>query len=327
MIEVQPPVIENQTNTLFPVFLKLEQMQLLIVGGGSVGLEKLRAVLNNSPKTAIKLIAISISDEINELAKENANVELIRRAIDENDLSTPDLIIVAVNDRSVSEWVHSTAKANGKLVNVADKPDLCDFYLSSVVTKGNLKVAISTNGKSPTVAKRLKEVFANAYFASNKELEAISQLITENAKTHEYVAKNMIEIVRDIKSTTKPDIKKITNLLNELKFAQLAYEKSFEESSEKIDFVENMMMVWKSNLELSKLFANYIYTHNPNKISNETFSVLSAVKNLLNKNMAQFRDPLDTLYQNQEEALALFNSMKQMKNKAKGIQNSAGNFE
>lgn len=173
----------------------------------------------------------------------------------------------------------------------------------------------------------IKEVFANAYFASNKELEAISQLITENAKTHEYVAKNMIEIVRDIKSTTKPDIKKITNLLNELKFAQLAYEKSFEESSEKIDFVENMMMVWKSNLELSKLFANYIYTHNPNKISNETFSVLSAVKNLLNKNMAQFRDPLDTLYQNQEEALALFNSMKQMKNKAKGIQNSAGNFE
>ena len=162
MIEVQPPVIENQTNTLFPVFLKLEQMQLLIVGGGSVGLEKLRAVLNNSPKTAIKLIAISISDEINELAKENANVELIRRAIDENDLSAPDLIIVAVNDRSVSEWVHSTAKANGKLVNVADKPDLCDFYLSSVVTKGNLKVAISTNGKSPTVAKRLKEVFANA---------------------------------------------------------------------------------------------------------------------------------------------------------------------
>jgi siroheme synthase-like protein len=46
-------------------------------------------------------------------------------------------------------------------VNAADKPDLCDFYLSSVVKKGNLKIAISTNGKSPTVAKRLKEIFNN----------------------------------------------------------------------------------------------------------------------------------------------------------------------
>jgi siroheme synthase-like protein len=50
-------------------------------------------------------------------------------------------------------------KAKGKLINVADKPELCDFYLGSIVTKGNLKLAISTNGKSPTVAKRLKEVF------------------------------------------------------------------------------------------------------------------------------------------------------------------------
>lgn len=170
----------------------------------------------------------------------------------------------------------------------------------------------------------LKKIFSNAYFATTKELDSISHLLIENAKTHEYVSKNMIEIVRDIKSTKNPDIKKIANLLNELKFAQLAYEKSFEESSEKIDFIENMMMVWKNNLELSKLFANYIYTHNTNKISNETFSVLSAVKDMLNKNMAQFRDPLDTLYQNQEEALVLFNSMKQMKNRAKNIHNSAG---
>lgn len=168
----------------------------------------------------------------------------------------------------------------------------------------------------------LKKIFCNAYFESNKELESISQLITENAKTHEYVAKNMIEIVKDIKSTPNPNIKKITNLLNELKFAQLAYEKSFEDSSEKIDFIENLMMIWKNNLELSKLFANYIHTHSNNKISNETFSVLSGVKNLLNKNMAQFRDPLDVLYQNQEEALALFNSMKKMKNRASSIHDS-----
>jgi siroheme synthase-like protein len=58
----------------------------------------------------------------------------------------------------VSGQVAADAKLKGILINVADKPDLCDFYLGSVVQKGNLKVAISTNGKSPTIAKRLKEV-------------------------------------------------------------------------------------------------------------------------------------------------------------------------
>lgn len=162
MTEEKPTLLEKQINTLFPVFLKLEQMQLLIVGGGYVGLEKLNAVINNSPKTAIRLIAITISDEIKQLANAYANIQLIERAIEADDLDSPDIIIVAVNDRAVSEWTYTTAKAKHKLVNVADKPDLCDFYLSSVVTKGNLKVAISTNGKSPTIAKRLKEIFSHA---------------------------------------------------------------------------------------------------------------------------------------------------------------------
>jgi uncharacterized protein len=64
---------------------------------------------------------------------------------------------VAVNDRKVSETVAREAKELGLLVNVADTPELCDFYLSSIVRKGSLKIAISTNGKSPTIAKRLKE--------------------------------------------------------------------------------------------------------------------------------------------------------------------------
>lgn len=153
---------QKETNTLFPIFLKLEQMRLLIVGGGFVGLEKLNAVLTNSPNTKIKLVAISISDEIKKLASEISTIELHERPIEVNDMSEADIIIVAVNDKAVSKWIRSEAKALGKLVNVADTPELCDFYLSSVVKKGNLKIAISTNGKSPTIAKRLKEIFTEA---------------------------------------------------------------------------------------------------------------------------------------------------------------------
>jgi len=67
-------------------------------------------------------------------------------------------VIVGTDDKAVNQQVQQDCHAKRILVNVADTPDLCDFYLSSVVQKGDLKVAISTNGKSPTFAKRFREV-------------------------------------------------------------------------------------------------------------------------------------------------------------------------
>ncbi|HSU51241.1 MAG TPA: bifunctional precorrin-2 dehydrogenase/sirohydrochlorin ferrochelatase, partial [Segetibacter sp.] len=148
----------KDANNLFPVFLKLEQMRLLIVGGGVVGLEKLTAVLSNSPATSIRLVGITINDEIRKLAEVHDNIDLHERAFELNDLSFADIVITAINDRTASEEICSLARQHGKLINAADKPSLCDFYLGSVVKKGSLKIAISTNGKSPTIAKRLKEV-------------------------------------------------------------------------------------------------------------------------------------------------------------------------
>ena len=145
-------------NRLFPVFLKLEQLSLLIVGGGYVGMEKLSVVLQNSPGGKIKIVATQISDAIKELVAGRNNIQLIERAYEATDVDDADIVIAAVNDVTVSAAVSKDAKAKGKLINAADKPDLCDFYLGSIVQKGNLKIAISTNGKSPTIAKRVKEV-------------------------------------------------------------------------------------------------------------------------------------------------------------------------
>jgi siroheme synthase-like protein len=147
----------DRGNTLFPVFVKLEQLRLLIVGGGKVGLEKLQAVLQNSPATSITVVAPEISAAVRELAARHSNILLLERPYHRCDLESADIAIVAVGDRAVSATIAHDAKEAGVLVNVADTPDLCDFYLSSVIRKGNLKIAISTNGKSPTIAKRLKE--------------------------------------------------------------------------------------------------------------------------------------------------------------------------
>lgn len=151
-------------NHLFPIFLKLENedLHLLIVGGGYVGLEKIEAVLGNSPKAAVTLISPEIREEIREMAAGNQGITLIQRKFEDNDLDGKDLVLVATNDKEENKRIKNVARARHLLCNVADTPDLCDFYLSSVVKKGNLKVAISTNGMSPTLAKRLREVLTEA---------------------------------------------------------------------------------------------------------------------------------------------------------------------
>lgn len=145
-------------NSLFPIFVKAENLHLLIVGGGYVGLEKLTAVLANSPDARVTLVAPEIRDEIREMARQYPKLQLVQELYHDIYLSDKDLVIVGTNDKAVNRQVRDDCKRQRILVNVADTPDLCDFYLSSVVKKGDLKIAISTNGKSPTFAKRFREV-------------------------------------------------------------------------------------------------------------------------------------------------------------------------
>ena len=152
-------VTQVETNNLFPVFLKLEELTVLLVGAGKVGLEKLSTIISNSPLTRVLVVATEINDGIRMLASNHENIRLAQREYSSADLEGADLVITAIDDSQLSGQIRKDAKARGKLLNAADKPELCDFYLGSIVKKGNLKIAISTNGKSPTIAKRLKEIF------------------------------------------------------------------------------------------------------------------------------------------------------------------------
>ncbi len=124
-----------------------------------MALEKLNAVLANAPGTQVRVVATQLSEELIQEAAHHDTVELVEKVYDSSDLDTADIVIVAVNDIPTATQIRNDARQRGILVNVADKPELCDFYLGSIVKKGNLKIAISTNGKSPTIAKRLKETF------------------------------------------------------------------------------------------------------------------------------------------------------------------------
>lgn len=146
-------------NNLFPVFLKLEELNTLLVGGGNVALEKLTAILKNSPEANVTVVAGLIREQVKQLAVSAPNVKLVERNFRRWDLWGKDLVILATDNKPLHHKIRKMVRRKHILINVADTPDLCDFYLGSVVTKGHLKIGISTNGKSPTMAKRLREYF------------------------------------------------------------------------------------------------------------------------------------------------------------------------
>ena len=184
------------TNNLFPVFLKLEKFRVLIVGGGKVGMEKVSAILNNSPSTHITLVATHVSDDIKTYQKNFPNLIIHQRSFKEEDLNDIDLAIIAVNNKETSLEIKHLAKQKQILANVADTPDQCDFYLGSIVQKGHVKIAISTDGKSPTLAKRIRETFEESFpLEINESLENLT-------KVRSYLSGDFTEKVKQLNSIT-----------------------------------------------------------------------------------------------------------------------------
>ncbi|MWN74820.1 bifunctional precorrin-2 dehydrogenase/sirohydrochlorin ferrochelatase [Labilibaculum sp. A4] len=145
-------------NPLLPIFINPLKVKYLIIGGGKAGTEKLFFLLKNSPDANITIVSLEVSLKIYELSNKHSNVKVQNKKFDRSDLIDKDIVIIATNHSDLNREIRLEAKQMRLLVNVVDKPLLSDFYFGSVVTKGNLKVGISTNGKSPTFSKRFREI-------------------------------------------------------------------------------------------------------------------------------------------------------------------------
>lgn len=147
-----------ERNELYPIFLKVSQLNVLIVGGGNVALEKLTFLLKSSPSAQVEMVAPEFLPETIALAQKH-QVTLTRDAYRATYLEGRHMVVATTDKTAVNEQIYHDCRARHILVNVADNPPFCDFYMGGIVTKGNVKVAISTNGKSPTTAKRLRQFF------------------------------------------------------------------------------------------------------------------------------------------------------------------------
>ncbi|MFN3405476.1 MAG: bifunctional precorrin-2 dehydrogenase/sirohydrochlorin ferrochelatase [Cytophagaceae bacterium] len=187
-------------NTLFPVFFRLDKLRTLVVGAGAVGLEKMTALLSNSPEAEITIVAPEIRNEIEELASKYPLVKLIKKKFEASDLEGMDLVVSATNITELNKQVWKEAKSRKILCNIADTPDLCDFYLGSIVKKGDLKIAISTNGKSPTFAKRMREMLEEVLPDNiNSVLENLNKIREKLKGDFEYKVNKLNEITEVMK--------------------------------------------------------------------------------------------------------------------------------
>lgn len=147
-----------ERNNLYPVFLKTNSLHILIVGGGNVAEEKLSFLTKSSPDAKITMVSPMFRESTLYLARK-FDVELISSVYNADFLRGKHLVIATTDQPEVNMKVYYDCRSMNKLVNVADNPPYCDFYMGGIVTKGNVKIAISTNGKSPTTAKRLRQFF------------------------------------------------------------------------------------------------------------------------------------------------------------------------
>jgi len=181
-------------NELYPIFLKVSELDVLIVGGGKVAFEKLTFLIKSSPNANAIIVSESFIPEIISSAEKHA-IETVNKSYDSSFLQDKHIVIAATDNIEVNLKVYSDCKKRNILVNVADNPDHCDFYMGGIVTKGNVKIAISTNGKSPTMAKRLRQFFEDVLPEDINEL-------TENLNTY--------------RKTIKGNFKEKVKLLNEI---------------------------------------------------------------------------------------------------------------
>ncbi|PQB08875.1 siroheme synthase [Polaribacter filamentus] len=147
-----------ERNNLYPIFLKAKNLNFLIIGGGFVAEEKLTFLLKSSPHAKVTMVSPMFREGTIALAKKGC-VTLVKDSYQKKYLQGRHIVIATTDIQEINIQVWKDCRAEAKLVNVADNPPYCDFYMGGIVTKGNVKIAISTNGKSPTTAKRLRQFF------------------------------------------------------------------------------------------------------------------------------------------------------------------------
>jgi precorrin-2 dehydrogenase/sirohydrochlorin ferrochelatase len=138
----------------YPIYLDIKNRKCLVVGGGSVGARKVQTLLTCGAKVTV--VSPDVSDPLKELSK-NHLISLHQRPYRSADLKSMFLVIGATNSEKLNHQIRTDAECRNILCNIVDRPQDCNFILPSIISRGDLTISISTSGKSPALAKKLRK--------------------------------------------------------------------------------------------------------------------------------------------------------------------------
>jgi precorrin-2 dehydrogenase/sirohydrochlorin ferrochelatase len=176
-------------NKLFPMFVNLHAKPCTVIGGGAIAFRKILGLLECD--ACVRVISPGAIPQVLQLFHEK-KIDLVERAYQQDDITGAFLVVAATNDMEVNTQIFHDCAARNILCNVVDKPHLCNFYYAATYTRGNLKIAISTNGVAPALARKITTDLANLYpeeFESYLEYlrrirETVKEKIPEESTRH-----------------------------------------------------------------------------------------------------------------------------------------------
>ncbi|MGA8180236.1 MAG: bifunctional precorrin-2 dehydrogenase/sirohydrochlorin ferrochelatase [Desulfobacterales bacterium] len=190
----------------YPIYLDIKDRNCLVVGGGSVGARKVEMLLACGAKVTV--VSIDAAETLKKHS-DSGVIQLKKRAFQLADLDHVFLVIGATDNEDLNFIIHAEAERRGALCNIADRPGVCNFILPSIVNRGDLIIAISTSGKSPAFAKKLRKQLEAQFGDEYAEFLDLMGAIREKllSKDHEpeahkhlfeqLIQKDLVQMLKD----------------------------------------------------------------------------------------------------------------------------------
>lgn len=163
----------------YPLLLNIQGKKCLVVGGGEVALRKAQMLLEHG--AIVEIVSPAFCPELKELVKDGA-IRAIHRDYKPEDLNNALLVVAATDDARVNEKVATEARSTGIIVNVVDKPDISDFIVPSYFKHGDIIVAVSTSGKSPALARKIRSELERDLKAEYAQLAVVASEVRSELK-------------------------------------------------------------------------------------------------------------------------------------------------
>jgi siroheme synthase-like protein len=163
----------------YPIYIDIEDRDVVIIGGGNVCARKAETMMKYGARVTI--VSPEFTEEIEGWARDG-QLSLKRKTYDESDLEGAVLVIASTDHQSVNEQVAADCRRRKIPVNVVDVTPLCEFIVPAIIEKGSIQIAISTGGKSPAIARTLKEDLQRSIGPEYAEINDVLATLREGAK-------------------------------------------------------------------------------------------------------------------------------------------------